>query len=87
MEGWHKYIRSFKSGLGSRARQCSIEDNLKDVFTRILDMTHPKISKYSEDVICNECSEIGHTSRSCHYSTEDEMVSSEDEEIQQFYTE
>jgi hypothetical protein len=79
---WHKHIRQFKSGSGARARQCSLEDNLQDVFTRMVDMTYPAISKYFDDIFCDMCDEVGHTVRSCHLYHDHNNVQNVDE----FYT-
>ena len=38
-EAWNKHIRSYKSGTGARARQCSIRINTRDIVTRML--LHP----------------------------------------------
>jgi hypothetical protein len=65
IEAWHKYIRSFKSGAASRARQCSPEENIHDVFSRMIDMTHPAFWCTLKQVSCSYCNEVGHTQKSC----------------------
>ena len=65
MEAWDKYMRAFNSGVLCRARQSAVDDNLQDVFTRMLDMIYPKVVNYMADFQCFLCEENGHTSRSC----------------------
>ena len=83
VEAWHKYLRAFKSGVSCRARQCSVEENLLDVFTRMLDMTHPKVCSYIAELVCSRCEENGHTYRSC--SVVEGPQNEEDAEIESFY--
>ena len=85
MEAWDKYMRAFNSGVLCRARQSAVEvdDNLQDVFTRMLDMTYPKIVKYIADFQCSLCEENGHTSRSCVIV--EGPQNEEDAEISSFY--
>ena len=83
MEAWHKYMRAFKSGVSCRARQSAVDDNLQDVFTRMLDMTYPKIVKYIADFQCSLCKENGHTSRLCVIV--EGPQNEEDAEISSFY--
>ena len=64
-EAWHKYIRAFKSGAGARARQSSIELNIKDIFTRMLLCSHPLIAMQRRFLLCKNCHKQGHTIRSC----------------------
>ena len=84
VEGWHKFIRSFKSGAGCRARQGSIEDNLRDVFTRILDISHPAMTGFLDDILCSKCGDTSHSARSCE-NKKDVIDDSEHNEIQNFF--
>ena len=40
-EHWNKNVSKYKSGCGARARQHSVKLNIRDNFTRMLQMTHP----------------------------------------------
>lgn len=64
-EAWNKYIRSFKSGPAARARQTSIQENILDIFNRMMVKTHPKIASRKRQVLCTFCNKVGHTIRSC----------------------
>ena len=64
-EAWNKYIRAFKSGPSSRARQSSIELNTRDIFTRMMLQTHPLIAMKKRQVQCIACGNVGHTMKSC----------------------
>ena len=64
-EAWNKYIRAYKSGPGSRARQCSIKLNTRDIFTRMLVQSHPLITSKRKITQCKRCEKYGHTIRSC----------------------
>ena len=83
-ESWNKYIRSYKSGVGCKARQLSIKLNMLDIFTRIFIRTHPFIADKKRFVSCGTCSKTGHTSRSCVLNSL--MVDGEEEAaIKSFY--
>ena len=73
-EAWNKYIRAYKSGPGSRARQCSIRLNTQDIFTRMLVQSHPLIASKKKILKCNECEKYGHTVRSCPKKCSDVMT-------------
>ena len=64
-EAWNKYIRAFKSGPSSRARQLSIELNKRDIFTRMMLQTHPSIAMKKRQIQCISCGNVGHTMMSC----------------------
>ena len=64
-EAWNKHIRAYKSGHGSRACQCSICLNTLDIFTRMLEQSHPVIASKKKILECFGCSKYGHTVRSC----------------------
>ena len=63
VESWNKYVRAYQSGVAARARQSSIRDNLKDVLTRMLIESHPKVASMKPRPFCSKCGEIGHTAR------------------------
>ena len=63
VESWNKYVRAYQSGVSARARQSSIKNNLKDVITRMLIESHPKVASLKPHPSCSKCSEIGHTAR------------------------
>ena len=44
VESWNKYVRGYQSGIGSKARQTSIEENVHDIFRRMLISSHPVIA-------------------------------------------
>ena len=44
VEAWNKSIRAWKSGKSARSRQNTQENNIHDVFRRILISTHPSIA-------------------------------------------
>ena len=67
LESWNKYVRSFQSGPAARARQCSVKDNLKDVFTRMVIRSHPAIADKYPRPLCSLCGEVGHTARSIRH--------------------
>ena len=54
--------------MAARARQSSIKDNLKDVLSRMLIESHPKVASLKPRPSCNICGEIGHTARSSLHS-------------------
>jgi hypothetical protein len=62
LETLHKYVRRFRSLL---ARKNSLADNLKDAFTHLWVRSDPVVRSMKRQVECLECSEIGHTKRSC----------------------
>ena len=64
-EAWNKHIRAFKSGPAMRARQTSIQENIHDIFNRMMLKTHPKIASRKRQVQCSRCAKLGHTIRSC----------------------
>ena len=64
-EAWNKYIRAYKSGCSSRARQFSIRVNTQDIFQRICIQSHPLIASKKRQYCCSKCHKIGHTIRSC----------------------
>jgi hypothetical protein len=64
-EAWNKHIRAFKSGPAARARQTSIQENIHDIFNRMMLQTHPKIATRKRQVQCGRCERLGHTIRSC----------------------
>ena len=64
-EAWNKFIRSFKSGPCARARQTSIQDNILDIFNRMMIKTHPEVASRKRQSRCTGCDKLGHTVRSC----------------------
>ena len=64
-EAWNKHIRSYKSGPAARARQTSIQDNILDIYNRMMIQTHPQIASRKRQVECSRCKKLGHTIRSC----------------------
>ena len=54
--------------MAARARQSSIKDNLKDVLSRMIIESHPKVASLKPRPSCNICGEIGHTARSSLHS-------------------
>lgn len=54
-------VRAYQSGVSARARQSSIKNNLKDVITRMLIESHPKVASLKPRPSCSKCGEIGHT--------------------------
>ena len=78
VEAWNKYIRAYKSGPACRARQNSIQNNIRDTFSRMLIMTHPKLSLRKRQLQCSKCGKQGHTVRSCNpvkpNTTEDKLI-------------
>jgi hypothetical protein len=70
-EAWNKYIRSYKSGPASRARQSSIKANTQDIFTRMVMKSHPMIASKKKDVQCKVCGKVGHTVKSCPTNNQD----------------
>lgn len=64
-EAWNKFIRAYKSGPAARARQCSIELNTKDIFTRIMLQTHPIIASKKRQIHCIICGRVGHSIIKC----------------------
>ena len=49
-EAWNKHIRSYKSGPAARARQTSIQDNILDIYNRMMIQTHPQIASRKRQV-------------------------------------
>ena len=68
VESWNKYVRSYQSGVGAKARQHSIKDNLRDVLSRMLIESHPKVASAKPRPSCSVCGEVGHTARSSLHS-------------------
>lgn len=64
-EAWNKFIRSFKSGPAARARQTSIQENILDIFNRMMMKTHPEVASRKRQNKCTHCEKLGHTIRSC----------------------
>ena len=64
-EAWNKYIRAYKSGPAARARQTSIQENILDIFNRMMIKSHPTIASRKRQLQCNRCERLGHTIRSC----------------------
>ena len=64
-EAWNKSIRVYKSGPAARARQCSIEQNTQDIFTRMMLQTHPLIASKKRQVQCVSCGQLGHSIMTC----------------------
>ena len=64
VESWNKYVRSFQSGVGSKARQSSVEENIHDILRRMLICSHPVIASKRPRPLCRICGEVGHTARS-----------------------
>ena len=64
-EAWNKHIRSYKSGPAARARQTSVQENILDIFNRMMVRTHPKIASRKRQLECTRCKKLGHTIRSC----------------------
>ena len=76
-EAWNKYISAFKSGPACRARQSSVRENTKDILTRMLIITHPKIASMKRTTKCSKCGQTGHTARS--YKFHQELVLAEED--------
>ena len=84
VEGWNKNIKAYKSGPACRARQTSVNENIQDVFTRMLIVTHPKVLKYKRELKCSHCDKVGHTKRSCP-DLKEKRRDAESEEIEYLY--
>ena len=67
-EAWNKFIRSFKSGAAARARQTSIQENILDIFNRMMIKTHPQVASRKRQYKCSRCNKMGHTVKSCPMS-------------------
>ena len=78
-ESQNKYIRAYKSGCASKARQTSVKENTRDIFVRLMLKSHPKIACRKRLIICKRCGKVGHTVRSCQANHM--IVRSEEEEI------
>ena len=83
-EAWNKSIRSFQSGAAARARQNSLQNNLKDIFSRRMITTHPTVTAKRITLFCRACSCYGHTVKSCskRYST---VLSEEETSVQSYF--
>lgn len=68
VESWNKFVRSYQSGVAAKARQHSIKDNLRDVLSRMLIESHPKVASAKPRPTCSVCGEVGHTARSSLHS-------------------
>ena len=64
-EAWNKHIRAYKSGPGARARQTSVQENILDIFNRMMIKTHPKIASRKRQLVCMRCNRLDHAIRSC----------------------
>ena len=80
-----KYVRSFQNGPAARARQCSIKDNLKDVFTKMLIRSHPAIAEKYPRPLCSICGEVGHTARSIRHKRQFDVPTCEKSIIDSVY--
>ena len=69
IESGNKFVRAYQSGVAARARQSSIKENLKDILSRMLIESHPKVASLKPRPYCNICGEIGHTARSSLHSS------------------
>ena len=80
-EHWNKHVSRFKSGTGTRARQCSVKANIQDIFTRMLHMSHPLVASKKRIVTCGKCGETGHgaKSRVYHGQASGDQSTNEDE--------
>ena len=67
-EAWNKFVRSYKSGTSCKARQISIQLNIRDVFVRILNKTHPLIALKRRMLKCSQCLALENTVRGCKSS-------------------
>ena len=67
LESWNKHVRSFQSGPAARSRQLSINDNIHDVFCRMLITSHPEVTSKRPRPSCSICGEVGHTARSSRH--------------------
>ena len=80
VESWNKFVRAYQSGVGARARQNSIQDNLRDVFTRMLIESHPKVASMKPRPSCSVCGEIGHTARARIHSEQSTTSQNDDDD-------
>ena len=78
-EHWNKFVTRFKSGTGARARQHSVKVNIKDTFTRMLQMSHPLVAVKKRSITCGICGEIGHSGRSKIHHGNDKNANTDDE--------
>ena len=87
-EHWNKHVRDLKSGCGVHARQHSVKVNLKDVMTRMLQITRPIVVAKRRQLTCTICGQIGQTSRSKAYhdtSKELHFLGEDDKLINEIY--
>ena len=83
-EHWNKHIRNFKSGVGCRACQKSIEVKTHDIFVRIANSSHPSIALKKRILKCSKCNFYGHTARSCKLGLND-CLTQERSKIEECY--
>lgn len=83
-EACNKYIRNYKSGSSSKARQMNLTVNTRDVFARMWWRSHPTISLQRRLLKCSRCDQFGHTVRSCA-SSKVEVESYERSQINNCY--
>ena len=79
-EHWNKHVNRFKSGCGSRARQHSVKLNLKDIMSRMLQMTHPVVVAKRRVLKCTICGDVGHTARSKTFHGQGHAIIGTDDE-------
>ena len=51
VEAWNKHVRNFRSGAGCRARQNSVENNINDIFVRMLITSAPAVAKVRDTML------------------------------------
>ena len=51
VEAWNKHVRNFRCGAGCRARQNSVENNISDIFVRMLVTSAPAVAKVRDTVL------------------------------------
>ena len=85
LESWNKHVRSFQSGPAARSRQCTIKDNIKDIFERMLMVSHPKIAFKRPRPSCSICGQVGHTARSSKHSNRLSVTSREEAILASMY--
>ena len=80
-EACNKLIRRYRERL---ARKTSFEDNVVDIFVRLVSESDPVLVKYRSIPVCEKCGEYGHTRRAkcCKGNVTDSLESSIENIIQ-----
>ena len=80
-EACNKLIRRYRERL---ARKTSFEDNVVDIFIRLVSESDPVLVKYRSIPVCEKCGEYGHTRRAkcCKGNVTDSLESSIENIIQ-----